>query len=130
LLSKIDFFKSVNCEAWKILDYLDSRSAIYYYGDISEEISQELSCEIYEHEIMVSAQFGGVRWDTSEFREYRMIRWASRRDQNKMINKSYAEACDLVAHYLYRASINQLPADRLSLDERFDAVLDSNKSNK
>lgn len=122
-------FHEISEDIWQAIDYLDHRSAFYYLSNnIPEEKIEELCAEINAHEIIVATHLKSVKWDSQKFQQYRSVRWGRRREEYKETKPSLSSLCDAVAHYLYRLSEGDLPKDRPSLDERFEASL--NKKNR
>lgn len=123
-------FHEISEDIWQAIDYLDHRSALYYLSNnIPEEEVEELCGDINAHEIKVSMHFKSVKWDSQKFQQYRSVRWGQRREEYKETKPSLSSLCDVVAHYLYRLAEGDLPKDRPSLNERFEASLNNTNRN-
>ncbi len=105
-------------EIWVSLDFVDSRSMLYYTLSNSPPSEVEQLCKnIRHHELILIEFFGTPHWDIPALRWFRFNRWRDRRDEAKDKNPELFALCDSIIKNMGRS---ELPNDRPSLSEYFE----------
>lgn len=120
----LEKFSRIDASIWPTIDYLDFKSAIYYFAnDIPVEEIENFCNEINGLRITISIHFQDIYWDSLIFQKYRFWRAYRKLEEYQEDDSKQTRIFDAIRHYTNMLSEGNLPKDRLSLDEQIDLII-------